>query len=349
MSSNDKEYQRKYMRRQRLPDALRKIINSLQECVKEYAKTLRECVKDGEAEPLRVSVKESIEPLQVCVKDLFELQKPLQVCVKDSQGENGEIRSKTQVLPGNGEISDASLVLVGGRGAISINNSIKSNNSIIGILTDVEVKRGLGTKEKTYKKEKFSKNFYSADFEIFYRHYPNKSGKSPAFKRWERFKRAGSLPDLFYLLACVAILKRSSGWQNEDGRYIPMCSTWVGNRRWEDLDEAKVKEYIEKEKAWKARQEEERAMAEKEEAEKKNRMAKEQAECEREKAESLEKLKRAAIPSFNEWDEFDISAKHNFCVSLGLPQVTIFDILDEVLRREKQPAADVAAAAMEAG
>jgi hypothetical protein len=28
--------------------------------------------------------------------------------------------------------------------------------------------------------------------------------------------------------------KQSDAWLKENGKYIPMASTWVGNRRWED-------------------------------------------------------------------------------------------------------------------
>lgn len=351
MSTNDKDYQQKYMQRKRLEKTLPRIIKSLQVCVKIFAKTLQECVKDSEAEPLHKCVKECIEPLQVCVKDLFELQKPLQDCVKDLPPKNGEIRSKTQILPQNGEISDTSPVLVGGRGDVFLNkNTNKSNDSIISTLTHVEVKRGLGIKEKTYKKEKnFStKNtkIYAADFEIFYKHYPNKNGKASASKYWERFRRAGSLPELPYLLACVEIFKRSSQWQKDEGCYVPMCSTWVYNRRWEDLPEEKVKAYIEQKKAWQARVEEEKEKAEKEAREKEKKEAAEHAEYSKEKAESLEKLKSIALPASNEWRVWNVDKKHVFCISLHqiADYITIYDISEEIERREKlkagQPAAD---------
>jgi len=348
MSSNNKEYQKTYMRKRRQSKTLQKIINSLREHVKEYVETLRERVKDGKAEPLRECVKEFIEPLQECVK---ELQKPLRECVKELPGENGEIRSKTAILPENGGIFNASPVLVGGRGDVFLNNNTnKSNNSIISTLTHVEVKRGLGTKEKTYKKEKnFStKNIkiYAPDFEIFYKTYPNKNGKDSASKYWERFRKAGSLPDLVYLLACVDIFKRSGQWQRDDGCYIPMCSSWVYKRRWVDIPEERVKAYIEQNKAWQARKEEEAAKAEEKAREREKKEVAEHAEYTRKKAESLEKLKSLALPATNEWRMWDANKKHNFCMSLHqmADYITIYDINEEIERREKlkaeQPAAD---------
>lgn len=73
-------------------------------------------------------------------------------------------------------------------------------------------------------------------FERFWKAYPPRSGKrrgkAQAQKAWRRLK-----PDLATSRRMAAALeedKRSDEWQRENGRYIPMASTWLNGRRWED-------------------------------------------------------------------------------------------------------------------
>ena len=70
-------------------------------------------------------------------------------------------------------------------------------------------------------------------FDFFYREYPVKKSKQPAFKTWMRLK-----PD--DLLAKKIInhvrqrLKADPEWRKDGGAYIPHPSTFLNQRRWED-------------------------------------------------------------------------------------------------------------------
>jgi len=69
---------------------------------------------------------------------------------------------------------------------------------------------------------------YSVDFEKFWEAYPNKVGKSYAFRCWKGIRH---LPKLEVLLQAIEIQKDSEKWQKG---YIPNPSTWLNQGRWED-------------------------------------------------------------------------------------------------------------------
>jgi len=69
---------------------------------------------------------------------------------------------------------------------------------------------------------------YNVDFEKFWKAYPNKVGKSYAFKCWKRIKHR---PKIEVLLQAIEIQKDSEKWQKG---YIPNPSTWLNQGRWED-------------------------------------------------------------------------------------------------------------------
>ncbi len=78
---------------------------------------------------------------------------------------------------------------------------------------------------------------YSPDFEKFWSTYPNrKGGKGEAWRIWSKKLKAGTLPPILDLIAAVEALKRSQGWLKDDGRYIPMVTTFLNQGRWTDAD-----------------------------------------------------------------------------------------------------------------
>ena len=71
-------------------------------------------------------------------------------------------------------------------------------------------------------------------FAAFWTAYPNGKAKKRAAAAWDKLK-----PDDALLRQMGLGLKRalaSADWQKDGGRYIPMASTWLNGRRWEDED-----------------------------------------------------------------------------------------------------------------
>lgn len=73
-------------------------------------------------------------------------------------------------------------------------------------------------------------------FARFWEAYPprqgKRAGKKAARKAWDKLR-----PDLDLCRRMAAALdrdRRSPQWLEENGRYIPMASTWLNNRAWED-------------------------------------------------------------------------------------------------------------------
>lgn len=73
-------------------------------------------------------------------------------------------------------------------------------------------------------------------FDSFWEAYPRKKNKEAARRAWKQIN-----PDMELCRVMAAGLKRdkrSPGWQEEDGRFIPYPASWLRGRRWEDEDEA---------------------------------------------------------------------------------------------------------------
>jgi len=78
------------------------------------------------------------------------------------------------------------------------------------------------------------KKFWSKDtkingFDEFWKVYPNKKDKQKAIIAW-----AKNEPDLQKVLKALNTQKNSEQWKKEDGRFIPLPTTWLNGARWED-------------------------------------------------------------------------------------------------------------------
>lgn len=76
-------------------------------------------------------------------------------------------------------------------------------------------------------------------FDIFYGEYPRHDSKQVALIRFskimEEMKSDEERKSMFNrIMSAVRMQKQSEQWQKENGRYIPMPSTWLNQRRWED-------------------------------------------------------------------------------------------------------------------
>lgn len=69
-------------------------------------------------------------------------------------------------------------------------------------------------------------------FQAFWSAYPNKKAKLAALKAFTKLKPDTALLD--EMLKAIATQKQWAQWQKDNGQYIPMPTTWLNQRRWED-------------------------------------------------------------------------------------------------------------------
>lgn len=69
-------------------------------------------------------------------------------------------------------------------------------------------------------------------FEIFWTAYPRKDDRKAAIRAWNKLKPDKPLCRLMY--AALKRHRHSEQWAEEGGRYIPLFSTWLNGRKWEN-------------------------------------------------------------------------------------------------------------------
>lgn len=87
-------------------------------------------------------------------------------------------------------------------------------------------------KPKSPRRDKSAPAHAPEAFETFWAKYPRKDGRKAAIRAWDKLK-----PDKPLCRTMYAALKRqrgSSQWAEDGGRYIPLFSTWLNGRKWED-------------------------------------------------------------------------------------------------------------------
>lgn len=71
-------------------------------------------------------------------------------------------------------------------------------------------------------------------FDLFWKKYPNKkSGPSHAFKSWEKYKSEMTIGFTMDILRSVDRHIETEDWKKDGGKYIPLATTWLNQRRWE--------------------------------------------------------------------------------------------------------------------
>lgn len=68
-------------------------------------------------------------------------------------------------------------------------------------------------------------------FEEFWRAYPRKAGKGKAEQEWAKVPKDAHAD----IQAAIAKQLMSEDWTKDGGRFIPHPSTWLHQRRWEDV------------------------------------------------------------------------------------------------------------------
>lgn len=70
------------------------------------------------------------------------------------------------------------------------------------------------------------------DFSVFWMAYPKKQDKQKAMMAWKKLNPDAETQRKMIL--AIQAQRASPQWQKDDGQFIPMPSTWLNGRRWED-------------------------------------------------------------------------------------------------------------------
>lgn len=86
--------------------------------------------------------------------------------------------------------------------------------------------------DKNDKNERIKRHMCDDKFNEFWDVYPNKKAKKVAKASWDKIQPDETLADI--IIDSVIRYKRSYDWIKENGKYVPMPSTFLNQERWED-------------------------------------------------------------------------------------------------------------------
>lgn len=77
------------------------------------------------------------------------------------------------------------------------------------------------------------------NFELFWSAYPKKQNKAKAKIWFEKNKPNEELMNI--ILSKLEMFKRTKEWKKNNGQFIPMPTTWLNGKRWEDeIDDSNI-------------------------------------------------------------------------------------------------------------
>lgn len=82
------------------------------------------------------------------------------------------------------------------------------------------------------KRKRPVQNEPSLEWEKFWNAYPRKEKKKEAWVAFERLKCGNGMFET--IMDKLEEFKQSDQWSREDGRYIPLASSWINGERWND-------------------------------------------------------------------------------------------------------------------
>lgn len=88
------------------------------------------------------------------------------------------------------------------------------------------------SKPKRSRKSKYNPTHDPEAFEIIWGIYPRKDGRDKAVKKWDEIKPDRELCRVMY--KAIKRQCKSEQWARDEGKYIPMLSTWLHGGRWKD-------------------------------------------------------------------------------------------------------------------
>lgn len=104
----------------------------------------------------------------------------------------------------------------------------------IGGKTKAGAKHMLSKNKPKERKGKGKENIiYTAEFEKFWTAYPNAKAKKNSFEAWQKAKNK---PSIEMILKKIESQKNSDQWKNNNGKFIPMSTTYINQERWDDKD-----------------------------------------------------------------------------------------------------------------
>lgn len=87
-----------------------------------------------------------------------------------------------------------------------------------------------------------NKEIHVQMFKKFYSEYPKKQKRAEAEKAFLELKPDDEL--FATMLKSLEAQKQSDNWKLENGKYIPLPSNWIKDKRWEDEIEPKSSKYV---------------------------------------------------------------------------------------------------------
>lgn len=97
---------------------------------------------------------------------------------------------------------------------------------------DVGLKTSEKSKPSISRRKKNTESYDLEGFTAFWAAYPKKIGKAAAIKAWNKLKPDVDLQER--MGNALEVQKNSLQWRKDNGKYIPMASTWLNGKRWED-------------------------------------------------------------------------------------------------------------------
>ncbi len=89
-----------------------------------------------------------------------------------------------------------------------------------------------GAKAGKGRREKSAPAHDPEAFDTFWKAYPRKDDRKAAIRAWDKLKPDRALCRVMY--AALKRQRRSPQWAEDDGKYIPLFSTWLNGRKWEN-------------------------------------------------------------------------------------------------------------------
>jgi hypothetical protein len=80
---------------------------------------------------------------------------------------------------------------------------------------------------------------FSPDFELFWKTYPKRTGKTKALEAWNKYN--GSRPPIEIIIHKIEELKKTDQWAKDNGQFIPHPTTWLNRGGWDDETKIDIK------------------------------------------------------------------------------------------------------------
>ena len=71
-------------------------------------------------------------------------------------------------------------------------------------------------------------------FTEFWKSYPKRTHRLRALRAWRQTARFR--PQFDTLLAALEVFKSTDDWTKAGGKFVPLCSTWLNDRRWTEVE-----------------------------------------------------------------------------------------------------------------